>query len=42
MELDAAQTYLVGTYAEPETGVYASLAKYRTLKNAELKYTWDA
>ena len=40
-ELDAAQTYLVGTYAEPETGVYASLAKYRTLKNAELKYTWD-
>ena len=41
-ELDAAQTYLVGTYAEPETGVYASLAKYRTLKNAELKYTWDA
>ena len=41
-ELDAAQTYLVGTYAEPETGVYASLAKYRALKNAELKYTWDA
>ena len=41
-ELDAAQTYLVGTYAEPETGVRASLAKYRTLKNAELKYTWDA
>ena len=41
-ELDAAQTYLVGTYAEPDTGVYASLAKYRTLKNAELKYTWDA
>ena len=42
MELDAAQTYLVGTYAEPETGVYASLAKYWTLENAELKYTWDA
>ena len=41
-ELDAAQTYLVGTYAEPETGVYASLAKKRTLKSAELKYTWDA
>ena len=41
-ELDADQTYLVGTYAESETGVYASLAKYRTLKNAELKYTWDA
>ena len=41
-ELDAAQTYLVGTWAEPDAGVYASLAKYRTLKSAELKYTGDA
>ena len=38
IELDAAQTYLVGTYAEPETGVYASLAKYRTLDGLARAY----